>query len=266
MPIDITSPVQILSEDEFHAIAERIIGIAFDVHNEFGRLLDEEIYKQVMLRRAETAGITGRREVELIVRHRDFSKSYFMDLLFANSLMVEAKTVAKLTTTHQAQALHYLLLAEMSHGLLLNFRPSRVEKQFVSTTLNLAERRRYSVDVVDWNPTNEASERLQTVLLGLLDDWGLFLHTSFYREAIIHFFGGEDRALKRVPIYDGLDVVGSHEVCLLCDGTALAMTSLRNGKEAMHEHLNRFLRHARMKCLQWVNLDGHKVEFRTVPA
>ena len=245
-------------------MAERIIGITFDIHNEFGRLLDEDIYKEVLLRRAQAAGVLGRREVEIVVSHRDFAKSYYMDLLFANGLMVEGKTAASLTPSHNAQALHYLLLTEMRHGLLLNFRPARVEKRFVSTTLNLAERRRYSVDETEWNAIDEASERLRIVLLELLDDWELFLQTSLYREAIIHFFGGEEQALKRVPIYDGADVVGSHELFLLCEDTALALSSLRESKGAMREHLERFLRHTRMKCLQWVNFAGHDVELRTM--
>lgn len=55
---------------------------------------------------------------------------------------------------------------------------------------------------------------------------------------------GDERALKRVPIYDGNEVVGSHEACLLCDDTLLALTSLRDGKGAMREHLARFLTHS----------------------
>lgn len=265
MPIEVDSEIRVFSEDEFHALAEKIIGITFDVHNDFGRLMDEEVYKQSIRGRCEAAGIVpARREVEIKVRHREFEKRYFMDLLFACGLMVEGKTVEKLAKAHHAQAIHYLLLAEMHHGLLVNLRPDKVEKQFVSTTLDLTERRRYAVRDSDWTPLNEASERVRVVLLALLDDWGAFLQTSLYREAIVHFFGGPDAALRRIPIYDGKIEVGTHEVCLLASDTALALTAMKDGKEPMRDHLERFLSHTRLTCMQWINMDRHDIEFRTL--
>lgn len=119
-----------------------------------------------------------------------------MDLLFASGLMVEAKTVDALNNAHQAQALQYLMLTGMQHGLLINLRREKVEKQFVSTTLDLAERRRVVVHSSDWQPVNESSCRLHQICLELLADWGAFLSVALYREAIVHFFGGPsvDRA------------------------------------------------------------------------
>lgn len=264
MPIIVDSEIHVFSEDEFHELARKIIGIAFDVHNDFGRLMDEEIYKQTIRRRCEAAGVVpARREVEVKVSHEDFEKPYFIDLLFAHGLMVETKTVEQLSNAHHAQSLHYLMLTGMRHALLLNMRSARVEKRFVSTTLNLQERRRYLVRDAKWNPQNEASQRLQRIVLALLNDWGSFLQTALYREAVIHFFGGPDQALRKVPIFDGDSQVGTHEVCLLSDDTMLAMTSLKSAKEAMGNHLQRFLGHTKLTCLQWVNIDGHEVEFQT---
>jgi GxxExxY protein len=146
MPIEVDSEIRVFSEDEFHGLAEKVIGIVFDVHNDFGRLMDEEVYKQAICRRCEAADIIpARREVEIKVCYRDFEKQYYMDLLVAYGLMVEAKTVAQLNKAHQAQAIHYLMLAGMQCGLLVNLRPGKVGKRFVSTTLDFAERRRYFV-------------------------------------------------------------------------------------------------------------------------
>ena len=42
MPIEVDSEIRVFSEDEFHSIAEKVIGIVFGVHNNLGRLMDEE--------------------------------------------------------------------------------------------------------------------------------------------------------------------------------------------------------------------------------
>ena len=124
MPIHVDAEIRVFSEVEFHRLAEKVIGIAFDVHNEFGRLLTEDVYKPIIRHRAEAVGIVPvQREVEIQVRHRDFEKSYFFDLLFAHGLMVEGKTVENLAKSHHAQALHYLLLTGMKHGLLQKSTP-----------------------------------------------------------------------------------------------------------------------------------------------
>ncbi len=88
MPIQVDSDIRVFCEDEFQSLAHRVIGAVFGVHNDVGRLMNEEIYKQAIRRRCETAGIVpARREVEIKVRYEDFEKSYFMELLFGFGLM-----------------------------------------------------------------------------------------------------------------------------------------------------------------------------------
>ena len=42
MPIEVDSEIRLFSEEEFHALAHRIRGVVFDVHNDFGRLMEED--------------------------------------------------------------------------------------------------------------------------------------------------------------------------------------------------------------------------------
>ncbi len=228
-------------------------------------MVDEKIYQQVIRGRCEAAGIVPvRREVEIKVIYRDFEKSYFMDLLFASGLMVETKTVEALNNAHQAQSLQYLMLAGMRHGLLINLRREKMEKRFISTTLSLEERRRFVVHESDWRPACESSRRLYRICLELLADWGAFLSTALYRDALIHFFGGSSVVMRKIPVFDGDVVLGTHEVCLIADNIALALTALKDGKATMKDHLKKFLRHTKLGYIQWVNLDNHKIEFRTL--
>ena len=57
-----------------------------------------------------------------------------MDVLVENQLIIELKSVEKLTGVHQAQLLSYMKLAGISHGLLINFNVYRLKdglKSFV---------------------------------------------------------------------------------------------------------------------------------------
>jgi GxxExxY protein len=265
MPIVVDSPIRVFSQDEFHALAHRVLAIVFGVHNEFGRLMDEEVYKQAIRLRCEAAGIApARREVEIKVTHSGFSKSYFMDLLFASGLMVEAKTAELLTNKHRSQALHYLLLTGMRHGLLLNLRLSKVEWRYVSTTLDFGQRRRYRVDDSRYLPVNVASRQLRGLFVELLDDWGAFLETSLYRAAVADFFGGPEVAMQRIGVYDHGTQVGTQETCLIADDTAFALTAMKKAKADMKDHLQRFLEHTTLNAIQWINMDNHDIEFCTV--
>jgi len=265
MPIEADSEILDFDRDEFHALAHRVLGIAFDVHNEFGRLLDESIYKRAISLRCAAAGILPvRKEVQITVRFEGFEKRYFMDLLLAFGLMVEAKTVESLTKAHFAQTLHYLMLAGMKHGLLLNMRRERVEHQFVSTTLDFTERRRFTIHVADFRPLNEQSRWLRETIARLLADCGAFLQVALDREAIIHFLGGPEVDLRKIRIVDGDQSLGFDELCLQCDDTALAFTALTDGQTRMRDHLQRFLGHTRLACIQWINLNHHDIEFTSL--
>lgn len=265
MPIQVDSEIVVLSEDEFHQLVSRVLGIVFDLHNDFGRLMIERIYKQALQQRCQQAGIVpASREVEIRACFGSFQKPYYMDLLLANSLMVEAKVVEQLTPAHEAQALNYLLMTGMRHGLLVNMRSASVTKRFLSTSLDLHERRRFNVRDTAWVGVDEASRRVKELFVALLDDWGAFLNTSLYRDALIHFHGGKSVALKRIPIVDGATVVGTQEVFLLTPKTALALTSVKDGKDSMAFHLQRLLKHTQLETFQWINLHNHDVEFRTL--
>ena len=265
MPIKVDSTIRVFDEDEFHELAYKIIGVAFEVHRQLGRLMEEDVYKRVICEQCARAGLAvARREVEIKVTFKDFAKSYFMDLLFNCGLMVEAKTAERLSDSHHSQTLHYLLLSGMRHGLLMNFRPSKVQKRFVSTTLNLSQRRMIHVHDADWLPNDQSGQRLRDLFLAMLNDWGAFLQLSLYREALVHFFGGSSSVRRRIPIiYQGKES-GSHEVCMIAEATAMALTGLKDGQSKMRIQLQRFLQHTRLSRIQWINMNNHDIEFRTL--
>ena len=75
MPIEVSAGIQVYDQEEFHALDRRIMGVVFEVHNEFGRLLDEELYKCEIAARCVGIGLEPvEREVRIRVSHEGFSK------------------------------------------------------------------------------------------------------------------------------------------------------------------------------------------------
>jgi len=265
MPIEVSTRIQAYDQEEFHALDRRIMGVVFEVHNEFGRLWEEDLYK------CETAARCGairlepaEREVRIRVSHESFVKGYFMDMLFFHDFMLEAKVAERLVAGHRGQALNYLLLAGLKHGRLVNLRTERVQHEFVSTTLTPEERRRFSVVESDWVEMNAESRQLKAKTIELLEDWGAFLEVNLYREALVHFLGGSGSVCKAVEVFSGSRRVGTQNLNLLNEDTGFALTTKQEGAGVMRDHLGRLLDHTRLKAIQWINLSRHRAEFTTL--
>jgi GxxExxY protein len=265
MPIQVSRRIEVFDQERFHAVDRKVMRVVFDVHNEFGRLLDEVLYKNEIAARCAGVGLLPvEREVRICVSHQTFTKVYAMDVLLCNGLMLEAKVAEQLAAAHRNQALHYLLLTGMNHGRLVNFRASRVDHEFVSTRLTPEARRRITVVDREWLELNAESGTAKASMLAMLQDWGAFLDVNLYREALIHLLGGAAMVTAPVEIFSGPRVVGTQSLNLLNKSTAVAVTSAVQGVEGLREHMQRLLNHTRLEAIQWINLNRHLVEFRTL--
>ena len=265
MPINVAAQIEVFSREEFHALDKKLMRIVFDVHNDFGRFLDESLYKSEIGARWIDAGLgAAEREIRISVTHDSFRKDYSMDLVFNRGLMLEAKAAETLVGAHRAQGLNYLFLTGMNHGRLANFRPEKVEHEFLSTRLTPESRHKIEIHDSDWKVVNVESSWLRDKVVELLDDWGAFLETGLYREAITHFLGGLDLVVQPIPIHSNGRIVGSQPVHLLTGDTAFAFTAITGQHSAMQEHQSRFLKHTSLKFIQWINFNRSQIEFRTL--
>lgn len=109
--------------DTDNSMTHRIIGCALAVHRELGPGLLEAVYESALCVEMKATGVEFRRQVgvplyyrgELIAEHR-------IDLLVANRIVVEVKTVESINPIHIAQVLTYLRVIDARVGLLLNFK------------------------------------------------------------------------------------------------------------------------------------------------
>ena len=259
MPIEVSTEIHAISQDEYHQIDRQVLGMAFEIHNEYGRLLDEEFYKSELKKRCSQIGMQVTREQLIRVRHGQFTKDYFIDLLFENSVIVECKCAQSITQAHRGQTLNYLQLRETNHGSLVNFRPFKVKREFVSSHLTHEIRRKFKVcgQNRDGGP---AFQKLMEVAIAFCSDVGLGLDLTMYRQAFIALNGGPFIEPQIVPIFSGDEVVYEHSMSMLTQDIGLAVTALSTVAET-RIHLQRLLRHTRLEGIAWVNLPLNEMRF-----
>lgn len=239
------------------------MGLSFGIHNSFGRLLDESVYQEALINSCEEAKLPCFKEVEIKVTHQTFSKSYFIDLVIGGCIY-ELKSTAMLSPGHKAQLLNYLLLTETNHGKLINFRGSSVESNFVSTQLSYEKRKNHDLRMDEWLVCSDYCEQIVRTLVELLNDWGTHLELSLYREAIIHFLGGEKTVCRPIDIFQSQKKVGQQPGILLNETTALHISAISKDKEAYKKHLSRLLQNTELNQLQWVNLHNRTATLSTL--
>jgi GxxExxY protein len=104
-------------------LTEQIIGAAIEVHRILGPGLLESAYEECLCRELSIRGIPFKRQVELPVEFKGVKLDcgYRIDILVADIVVVELKTVERLMPVHDAQLLTYMKLSGKEVGLIFNF-------------------------------------------------------------------------------------------------------------------------------------------------
>ncbi len=108
-------------------LTERIIGAAIEVHRILGPGLLESIYEEALCLELELRGIKVLRQKEIDVIYKGhLIKGLRIDLLVADEVIVEMKSVSKLPDVATAQVLSYLKSTGLKRALLINFGLSKL--------------------------------------------------------------------------------------------------------------------------------------------
>ena len=109
-------------------VTEKVIGCAIEVHRALGPGLLESAYEQCMARELSLHSIRFRLQVPVPVQYKgiDLECGYRIDLLIDDQVLVELKSVDRLSAIHDAQLLTYMKLARIATGLLINFNSMRL--------------------------------------------------------------------------------------------------------------------------------------------
>ena len=104
-------------------ITRQIIGAAMRVHTALGPGLLESAYRACLIHELRNQGLRVASEVGLpvIYERERIDIGYRIDLIVADSVIVEIKCVEAINPVHKAQLLSYLRLSGRHVGLLINF-------------------------------------------------------------------------------------------------------------------------------------------------
>lgn len=108
---------------DLNRITEAVIGAAIKVHRALGPGLLESAYQECLSRELSLREISFQREVPLPVHYEgvQLDCGYRLDLVVADEVIVELKSLDQLAPIHEAQLLTYLRLSGKRVGLLINF-------------------------------------------------------------------------------------------------------------------------------------------------
>ena len=107
---------------EHDPVTHRIIGCAIEVHRVLGPGLPEAPYEEALCRELCDVGLEYVRQVSVPVVYKGhIIGEYRPDLVVANHVVVEIKSVERLIGLHKAQVLTYMRLLQLPVGLILNF-------------------------------------------------------------------------------------------------------------------------------------------------
>lgn len=101
----------------------KLMGAAFELFNDRGYGMGEEIYQECLQIELELRGIPFRSKQELACQYkgRELRKRYVPDLFVFDALIVELKAVAQLCPEHEAQLINYMRITRQPMGYLINF-------------------------------------------------------------------------------------------------------------------------------------------------
>jgi hypothetical protein len=203
-------------------------------------------------------------EVPIEITHGTFKKVQHFDVLVDGGGPFEFKTVEAVAPRHVAQLLHYMLLAELAHGKLVNLRNETVEHEFVNTSLTRNERTQFEVADSQWTDTTPGAKRFKDVLLALLIDWGTGLDLQVYEEALTHFLGREVQVLQDVKVHTPEHKLGHQRLRLAAPRVAFSLTALPEADPCYENHAQRLLRHTELKAMLWANIELKRVTLTVI--
>ena len=108
---------------DINELTGSVIGAAIEVHKALGPGLLESVYEECLCRELSLRGIPYQRQKEIPIEYKGskLDCGYRIDILVAETLILEIKACESLQRIHEAQLLTYLKLTGLKVGLVINF-------------------------------------------------------------------------------------------------------------------------------------------------
>ncbi len=108
---------------DIDAISGDMVNVALRLHRDLGPGLLESVYEAVLAAKLTEMGyvVVRQRPIDIEFEGLRFEAAFRIDMIVDDRLLVEIKSVERLTAVHAKQLLTYLRLTHQPVGLLINF-------------------------------------------------------------------------------------------------------------------------------------------------
>ena len=128
-----------MTENEIGTI---IVNAAIAVHRQLGPGLLESVYEIVLAYELQQRGLGVNRQMPIPIRYQGitFDEAFRADLLVAQKVIVELKSVEQVSEAHKKQVQTYLRLTGCKLGFLLNFGEALMKRGITRVVNGLEDR------------------------------------------------------------------------------------------------------------------------------
>ena len=104
-------------------IGDVVVDCAVKMHMRLGPGLLESVYEAILAYELQNRGLSVQKQVPIRIHYDDllFAIGFRADLIVADKVILELKSVKRVTKAHKKQLLTYLRLSGKKLGYLLNF-------------------------------------------------------------------------------------------------------------------------------------------------
>lgn len=118
-------------------LTEQIIGCAIEVHRVLGPGLPETVCETALCIELESRGLPFKRQIGVPVYYKgQMISEYRPDLIVANEIIVEVKSIERIAEVHVAQVRTYLRITSLNVGLIMNFNAALMRSGIRRVVLN----------------------------------------------------------------------------------------------------------------------------------
>ena len=118
-------------------LSYQIMGVLFDVHKNLGSRYQEKYYQRAVAMGFDNIGLKYKKELSVNLSYNsEIIGKYILDFLVEDKIIVELKTVIRISREDIKQVLGYLKAEKIELGIIANFRSEHlIYKRIINSDL-----------------------------------------------------------------------------------------------------------------------------------
>ncbi len=109
-------------------LSYKIVGLAMQAHRELGPGFLEKVYENALMVLFRNEQIQAEQQSSIkVFFQNEIVGNYIADILVEDKIILELKTVDKITDVHKAQAINYLKATGLHLAMIFNFHSQSLE-------------------------------------------------------------------------------------------------------------------------------------------